>query len=305
MFERLKWWAASFAAIALLVSAGATQARSIESAIQTDLGAGETPQRLAFDDDAQIVVDTDAGEMGVIDAGDRLRGHLVFRNITRTFDEQVVTLGGSDVPTEVNELTGYFELEVKSKSGNATDGYIYQFGSWSSGGSIAPGDPGAMIALYEDASQNGVLSGMNIPHPTLTDGELWGVLGTGGEGNTLFEVRSEVTPDGTHRDDASAAFAPTNLLIGSGAVRLNLIDQGGAAITDESHGVYRFSENAFGTEFAGTFDLFGAGGTGADFTAALEFRSTVAIIPLPPAAMIALPAIAGLAWCGYRRKRLV
>lgn len=300
-----KIWTAPMVGV-ILVGSSFAHADSISSSIESQFGEG--PNHLAFDDDVQIGTASDGGD-GRLDVGDRLRGHLIFRNITRSVDEKVITLGGVDVdpPTDVNELTGFVELEVISKTGSAATGYTFEFGAWTSGGTITQqaGDPNAMLALYEDADQDGVLSGIPIPDPTLVDGQLWGIMGLGGPGDTTFTVRTEMFADGIHHDDSSAAFIPVTELLGSGHVRLNLIDQGGDALTDESLGVYQFAPNAFGTQFAGSFDFFGGAGTGADFTAALEVRSTVTIIPLPPSVLAAIPGLAMLGYGAYRRRRVL
>jgi hypothetical protein len=285
---------------------GATaQADSISSSIESQFGDG--PNHLAFDDDVQVGTASDGGD-GRLDVGDRIRGHLIFRNITRQTDGELVTLGGVDVdpPTEVNELTGFVELEVISKSGDAITGFTYEFGAWTSGGTITAqsGDANAVLAMYEDSAQDGVLSGIPIPDPTLVDGQLWGMLGLGGPGDTTFTVRTERFADGLHHDESSAALVPVSELLGSGNVRLNLIDQGGDALTDVSLGVYSFGPNAFGTQFAGSFDFFGGAGTGADYTAALEIRSNITIIPLPPSVMAAIPGLMMLGYGAYRRRRL-
>jgi hypothetical protein len=303
MSTRISAWAILLVGIVHFGSATVANARTIEAAINSELGPG--PQSLAFDDDTQASTFSDGGD-GRLDVGDRLRAHLVVRNVTRTIDERVVTLGGVDVvpPTDVNELTGQIEIQVISKTGNATDGFTFEFGAWTSGGAITSlsSDSNAVIALYEDESQNGMLAGAPIPDPTLVDGQLWGVLTMGGPGLTTFTVRTERQPDGLHHDESSAAVALTSDLLGSGTIRLNLSDQGGDALTDAG-GVYAFVPNSFGTDFGGTFDFFGGAGTGADFTAAIEFRANVAIIPLPPAVLAALPGMAILAVSAYRRQR--
>jgi hypothetical protein len=298
-----KFWSVPLLGIALF---GATaQADSISSAIEEQFGTGSN--HLAFDDDVQVGTASDGGN-GRLDVGDRIRGHLIFRNITRAVDEKAVTLGGVDVapPTNVNELTGFVELEVIGKSGTAATGFTFTFGAWTSGGTITAqaGNPNAILALYEDSAQNGVLSGIPIPDPTLVDGQLWGYMGMQGPGSTTFTVRTEEFADGIHHDESSAAFIPVSELLGSGNVRLNLIDQGGAALTDQANGVYTFGPNAFGTQFAGSFDFFGGAGTGADFTAALELRSNVQIIPLPASVWAAIPGLAMLGYGAYRRRRV-
>lgn len=301
---RLKVW--SFLAVGIALS-GATsaQADSIAGAILEEIGAG--PNVLAFDDDARIVTFDDGGD-GRLDVGDRLRAQLIFRNVSQVLGSGAVSLGGIDVvpPTPVNELTAFVELEVTGKTGSAATGYTFEFGAWSSGGTITAlaGDPTAVMAIYEDASQNGVLSGMPIPDPTMVDGQLWAVLGTGGPGQTAFNLQTDLQADGIHHDESSAAGFPANETLGQGNLRLNRIDQGGDALTDVSVGDYQFSPNSFGTDFAGTFDYFGGAGTGADFTAAMELRSTVTIIPLPPAFLAAMPGLALMAYVSHRRRRL-
>jgi hypothetical protein len=299
-----KIWTAPMVGVMLFGSAVA-QADSISSAIEQQFGTGAN--HLAFDDDVQVGTASDGGD-GRLDVGDRLRGHLIFRNITNAVNSSSVTLGGVDVrpPTDVNELTGFIEIEVISKTGTATTGFTYQFGAWTSGGTITAqsGNANAVLALYEDSAQNGVLSGIPIPDPTLVDGQLWGFMGLNGPGSTTFTVRTEEFADGIHHDESSAALVPVSELLGSGNVRLNLIDQGGAALTDQSKGVYTFGPNAFGTQFAGSFDFFGGAGTGADYTAALEIRSNVQIIPLPPSVLAAIPGLAMLGYGAYRRRRL-
>lgn len=299
-----KIWTAPMVGV-ILIGSSFAHADSISSAIESQFGEG--PNSLAFDDDVQVGTADDGGD-GRLDVGDRIRGHLIFRNITRSVDEKVISLGGVDVrpPTDVNELTGFVELEVISKTGTAATGFTFEFGAWTSGGTITAqaGDPNAMLALYEDVQQNGVLSGIPIPDPTLVDGELWGIMGLGGPGQTTFTVRTEQFADGIHHDESSAALVPITELLGSGHVRLNLVDQGGDALTDQANGVYQFGTNAFGTQFAGSFDFFGGAGTGADFTAALEVRANVSIIPLPPSVLAAIPGLAMLAFGAYRRRRL-
>jgi hypothetical protein len=289
----------------LAVSGSAAYGDSIADAILGELGPG--PQVLAFDDDTRVVTFDDGGD-GFLDVGDRIRAQLIFRNVSQVLGQGAVTLGGIDVvpPTPVNELTGFVELEVTAKTGDAATGFRFEFGAWSSGGTITAlaGDPTAVMALYEDASQNGVLSGMPIPDPTMIDGELWGILGTSGPGDTEFNLETDRQADGIHHDESSAAGVPASDTLGQGNLRLNLIDQGGAAITDEANGVYQFGPNTFGTDFAGTFDYFGGAGTGADFTAAMELRSTVTIIPLPPAFLAAMPGLALMAYISHRRRRL-
>ncbi len=299
-----KFWSVSIIGIALFAVPSA-RADSISSAIEAQFGSGFN--QLAFDDDAQIGTASDGGD-GTLDVGDRLRGHLIFRNITRATGSSKITLGGvdSNPPTNVNELTGFFEIEVIGKTGNAVDGFTFEFGAWTSGGTITAqaGNANAFLALYEDAAQNGVLSGIPIPDPTLVDGQLWGIMGLNGPGDTIFTVRTERFADGVHHDESSAALVPVNELISSGNVRFNLIDQGGDALTDQAKGVYDFGRNAFGTQFAGSFDIFGGGGTGADYTAALELRTNLQIIPLPPAAFAALSGLMMLGLGAYRRRRL-
>jgi hypothetical protein len=289
----------------ILLASTAAQADSISSAIQGNFGTGNNA--LAIDDDVQVGTVNDGGD-GRLDVGDRIHGHLIFRNITRAIDASVITLGGVDVnpPTNVNELTGFVELEVINKTGNATDGYTFTFGAWTSGGTITAqaGNSKAILALYEDVQQNGVMSGIPIPDPSLVDGELWAYMGLQGPGQTTFTVRTEQFADGLHHDESSAALVPVNELLGSGNVRLNLIDQGGDALTDVSVGVYQFGTNAFGTQFAGSFDFFGGAGTGADFTAALEVRTNVTIIPLPPAVLASIPGLLMLGYGAYRRRRI-
>jgi len=296
-----KFWALPMIGILCLMGT-ATQAASIESAIKQAFGNGPTP--LNFEDDVQIGTIDDGGD-GTLDFGDRISGHLVFRNISRTSDGKAVTLGSTSATTNVNELTGFVQLQVTSKSGTAASGFTYQFGAWTSGGTITAqsGNANAILAIYEDAAQNGNLGGAPIPDPTLVDGQLWGYLGLGGPGTTDFTVATERFADGVHHDESSAALVPSSELLGHGNIRLNLIDQGGAALTDSSKGVYNFGPNAFGTQFAGSFDFFGGAGTGADYSAQLEVRSNVQIIPLPPAVLAAIP---GLLMLGYahRRRRL-
>lgn len=299
-----KFWTMPIVGIALFSGATA-QADSISSAIQAAFGNGAN--QLAFDDDAQIGTADDGGD-GFLDVGDRLRGHLIFRNITRAVDSAKITLGGVDaVPaTDINELTGHFEIQVVSKTGNVNDGFTYEFGAWTSGGTITAqaGNSSAILALYEDSAQNGMLSGIPIPDPTLVDGQLYGYLGLNAPGSTIFTVRTERFADGVHHDESTAAFVPVNELLSSGSVRLNLIDQGGAALTDQANGIYNFGPNAFGTQFAGSFDIYGGAGTGADYTASLELRSnvTVQIIPLPASVWAAIPGLAMLAFGAYRRR---
>lgn len=299
-----KFWTMPIIGIALFSGASA-QADSISSAIKAAFGS-DTNQ-LAFDDDAQVGTADDGGD-GFLDVGDRLRGHLIFRNITRAVDSAKITLGGVDAnpATDINELTGHFEIEVTGKTGNVNDGFTFQFGAWTSGGTITEqsGNSNAILALYEGTVQNGVLSGIPIPDPTLVDGELWGYVGLNAPGSTIFTVRTEQFADGVHHDESSAAFVPVNELLGSGSVRLNLIDQGGAALTDQANGVYNFGPNAFGTQFAGSFDFYGGAGTGADYTASLEMRSNVQIIPLPASVWAAIPGLAMLGFGAYRRRRL-
>lgn len=299
-----KFWTMSIVGIALF-SVTSARADSISSAISAQFGDGFN--QLAIDDDAQVATIDDGGD-GTLDVGDRLSGHLIFRNITRAVNSSKITLGGldSNPPTEINELTGFFELEVTGKTGTAATGFTFTFGAWTSGGTITEqaGDSNAILAIYEDAGQNGVLSGIPIPDPTLVDGELWGYVGLGGPGSTLFDVRTEEFADGVHHDESSAALVPVNELLGSGNVRLNLIDQGGDALTDQANGVYAFGTNTFGTQFAGSFDFFGGAGTGADYTAALELRTNVQIIPLPPAAFAAIPGLLMLGYGAHRRRRL-
>lgn len=302
---RSKIWSFLMVGVAVTATAVPASAVSIEDAILGQLGAG--PQVLAFDDDTFVTTEDDGGD-GTLDVGDRIKAQLIFRNIGQVAGNGKITLGGVDVqpPSNVNELTGYVELEVTGKTGSAATGYTFQFGAWSSGGTITElaDDPNAVIALYEDASQNGLLAGMPIPDPTMIDGQLWGVLGLGGPGDTKVELMTEALPDGIHHDESSAASVPATDVLGTGSVRFNLIDQGGDALTDASRGVYQFGDTAFGTDFAGTFDYFGGAGTGADFTAAMELRSTVTIIPLPPAFLAALPGLALMAYVSHRRRRL-
>lgn len=295
----------SFLTVGVALSGSAAYGVSISDAISSTLGNG--PQVLAFDDDARVQLDRDSGVVGVLDQGDRFRAQLVFRNINQVVGNKTITLGGVEVnpPTPVNELTGYVEIEVTGKTGNAVDGYKFTFGAWSSDGTITAlaNDPNAILALYEDASQNGMLSGLPIPDDTMVDGQLYAVLGLGGP-NTTLNLETDQQPGGLHRDDNSAAGVPPNETLGQGNLRLNRIDLGGAALTDQANGIYEFGDNAFGTDFAGTFDYFGGGGTGADFTAAMELRSNVTIIPLPPAFLAAMPGLALMAFVSYRRRRL-
>lgn len=299
-----KFWSVPMVGIALFSGATA-QADSIASALEAAFGNGAN--HLAFNDDAQIGTADDGGD-GFLDVGDRMRGHLIFRNITNAEASGKITLGGADSvpPTSVNELTGHFEIEVISKTGNINDGFTYEFGAWTSEGTITAqaGNSSAILALYEDSAQNGVLSGIPIPDPTLVDGQLWGYVGLNEPGSTLFTVRTERFADGVHHDESSAALVPVSELISSGNVRLNLIDQGGAALTDQATGVYNFGPNLFGTQFAGSFDLYGGAGTGADYTAALELRSNVQIIPLPASVWAAIPGLAMLGFGAYRRRRI-
>jgi hypothetical protein len=301
---RNKVW--SFLAVAVAFSGGAAYGDSIAGAILQELGAG--PQVLAFDDDTRVVTFDDGGD-GTLDVGDRIQAQLIFRNVNQVLGSKTVTLGGVDVvpPTPVNELTGYVELEVTGKTVDPTTGqFRFDFGAWSSGGTITAlaNNPNAVMAIYEDSAQNGILSGMPIPDPTMVDGQLWAVLGLQGPGQTVFNLETDLQADGIHHDESSAAGVPASDTLGQGNLRLNRIDMGGAAITDASNGEYAFGPNTFGTEFAGTFDYFGGGGTGADFTAAMELRSTVTIIPLPPAFLAAMPGMALMAFVSYRRRRL-
>jgi hypothetical protein len=293
----------AFLAVGIALSGGAAYGDSIADAIVQNFGYG--PNTLAIDDDTRINVVDDGGD-GTLDVGDRLRAQLIFRNISQIPGGPTVSLGGEDVvpPSPVNELTAFVELEVTSKTGDAATGFRYEFGAWSSGGTITglANDPTAVMALYEDASQNGNIAGMPIPDPTIVDGQLWAVLGTGGPGDTEFNLETDRQPNGLHRDDSSAAGFPASETLGQGNLRLNRIDMGGAALTD-SNGVYRFAPGAFGTEFAGTFDYFGGGTTGFDFTAAMELRTNVTIIPLPPAFLAAMPGLAMMAFVSYRRRR--
>lgn len=291
--------------VMLALSGTAAYGDSISDAILGEIGAG--PNVLAFDDDTRVELVNDGGD-GRLDVGDRIRAQLIFRNVSQVLGSGAVSLGGIDVvpPTPVNELTGFVELEVTGKTGSAATGFEFQFGAWSSGGTITAlaGDPTAVIALYEDASQNGVLSGLPIPDPTMVDGQLWGILGLSGPGATELNLETDRQADGIHHDESSAAGVPASDTLGQGNLRLNLIDQGGDALTDASNNVYQFGPNTFGTDFAGTFDYFGGAGTGADFTAAMELRSTVTIIPLPPAFLAAMPGLALMAFVSYRRRRL-
>lgn len=302
---RNKVW--SFLAVGIALSGAASaNADSIAGAILDEIGAG--PQVLAFDDDARITTFSDVNGDGRLDVGDRLRAQLIFRNVSQVLGSGAVSLGGVDVipPTPVNELTGFVELEVTGKTGSAATGFAYTFGAWSSGGSITAlaGDPTAVMAIYEDAAQNGILSGMPIPDPSMVDGQLWAILGTGGAGVTTFNLETDLQADGIHHDENSAAVVPASDTLGQGNLRLNRLDQGGAALTDVSIGDYSFAPGTFGTDFAGTFDYFGGAGTGADFTAAMELRSTVTIIPLPPAFLAAMPGLALMAFISYRRRRI-
>jgi len=298
----IKVW--SFLAVGIALSGSTAYGDSIAGAIAQEFGLG--PNVLAFDDDARISTVVDQGEVGTLDVGDRLRAQLVFRNVNAVLGNKTITLGGVDVvpPTPINELTGFAEIEVTGKTGTEATGFTYQFGAWSSGGTLtADFGSGAVLALYEGELQNGMLSGMPIPDPTMVDGELFAVLGLGGTGTTL-DLITDRQADGVHHDESSAAAFPVNETLGQGTVRLNRIDQGGDAITDASNGIYQFAPNSFGTDFAGTFDYFGGGGTGADFTAAMELRSTVTIIPLPPAFLAAMPGLALMAFVSYRRRRV-
>jgi hypothetical protein len=292
--------------LGVALSGSVAHGDSIASAILNELGAG--PQVLAFDDDTRVQLARDVGQIGILDAGDRFRAQLVFRNINQVIGNETVTLGGVGVQpaSPVNELTGYVEIEVTGKSGSAATGYTFTFGAWSSEGTITDlaNDPGAILALYEDASQNGMLSSLPIPDETMVDGDLWAVLSLSGPGQTTLNLQTDAQPNGLHNDANSAAGVPPNETLGQGNLRLNRVDLGGAALTDDANNLYEFGPNSFGTDFAGTFDYFGGGGTGADFTAAMELRSTVTIIPLPPAFLAAMPGLALMAFVSYRRRRL-
>jgi len=299
-----KRWRQLFAAGVVLLSGVTAQGASVLSGIQNEFGT--TPTDVSYQGESRFSTFSDGGD-GTLDVGDKIRGQLIVRTINQTSAGASVKLGGVDVQpaTNINELTGFIELEVRDKTGNATDGFTYKFGAWTSGTPTIlfdAGNPNAIIALYEDSAQNGNVASLPIPDPSLVDGELYGYLGLGTPGTREFTV---TTGPGSTGLNSSAANVPMSQLLASGNVSLNLVDQDGLAITDASRGDYNFNRNPMGTQFAGSFNFFGGAGTGADFTAQFDLTTNIGmgqvqIIPLPPALLAALP---GLMMVLYSRSR--
>ncbi len=304
---RTKRLSGFFACTALLGAACVAQADSITSGIGQQLGS-EAADRTFFGE-AHFGTVEDGGD-GRLDVGDRLNGQFIIRTISNPGPGgSSLVLGGVDATpsNNINELTGYIELEVKSKTGNASTGFTYEFGAFTSGpASIvnAAGNPNAIIALYEDSSRNGILAGLPIPDPSLTDGQLFGYLGLGTPGTRKFTVTTVAGADGQHSDASSAALDNSALLQSTADVSLNLVEQYGDAITDEANGQYEFMPNALGTQFTGNFNFFGGAGMGSDFNGQFSLTSNISlpgelqIIPLPPAALAAIPGMLMVA--GYK-----
>jgi hypothetical protein len=139
----------------LLLGANMALATSVSSNVNTtpDL---TLPYNNTFQDTSAEYLLVDGGTADVLDVGDVLAGHLIINQINTT------TIGGG---TTNNELTAYFEAKVTSKASTGS-GFNYTFG--------ANNALGAMVWAYDDSSNNATLATPS----TLTDGNLWAVLGT-------------------------------------------------------------------------------------------------------------------------------
>jgi len=128
----------------------------------------------------------DANGDGILDVGDRLEAILDFTNILS------IPPGSSGDPTE---LTGYSEIEVLSKVAISPGNFRIDFGPTAA--FTATYGAGAMIALYDDPSNNLNLTGNALCTSVAactglaTDGALWAVLGLSDLDDGWFSTGSD------------------------------------------------------------------------------------------------------------------
>lgn len=158
------------ASVGFAAMAGTTAANAASISTLLNFGSNQ------MSDESYEVLANNAGGATTLDIGDSLQGIL---NIN-TINSSGANAGGS---TGNHELTAVFSATVTGKTGNSTDGFVWTFSPDSN--FEASFGAGAMVAMFEDGSNN--FDGTTIAggFTTASDGTpfaVFGMAGTTGEG---------------------------------------------------------------------------------------------------------------------------